>query len=118
LKYAALTRSCRLRRGSHLIRHGTNYCDEGIIRRYFHWWDAEEILKIRLPLNKSPDFVAWHYEKSGIFLVRSAYKLAMSISHNKHEIGSSSAPSGDMAVWRKLEVADLAECSGFSMEAY
>jgi hypothetical protein len=102
LKPAAPTRSCRLRRVSHLIQHDTNDWDEGIIRRYFHSWDAEEILKIRLPLNKSPDFVARHYEKSGIFSVRSAYRLAMSISHNTQEIGSSTAPSGDRVVWRRL----------------
>jgi hypothetical protein len=41
--------------------------------------DIQEVLKIRLSDRVPEDFVAWYYEKSGIFLVRSAYHLAVQI---------------------------------------
>jgi hypothetical protein len=71
LKLSGSRRSCRLRRVSQLMREGTNDWDEARIRQFFHSWDAEEILKIKLPVTKVQDLVAWHYEKSGVFSVRS-----------------------------------------------
>ena len=65
----------------------------GKSRSYFFPWDATEILKIKLSACKVNDVIAWHNEKSGIFTVCSAYRLAMSISHNLGAEGSSSAPT-------------------------
>jgi hypothetical protein len=56
---------------------GTNEWDEGMLRCYMFPWDVDEVLKIKLPLNRGPDCVAWQNEKSGIFTVRSAYMLAI-----------------------------------------
>jgi len=47
-----------LRRVAQLIRPSVNDWDEGKIRSIFHPWDAEDILKIKLPLNKTEDVVA------------------------------------------------------------
>ncbi|XP_073360706.1 uncharacterized protein [Aegilops tauschii subsp. strangulata] len=43
----------------------------------FNPCDATEILKIKVPRREVEDCVAWHYEKSGMFSVSSAYELAM-----------------------------------------
>jgi hypothetical protein len=51
--------------------------DEGVIRSCMHPVDANEVLKIRLTDRGKEDCIAWHYEKSGTFTVRSAYKLAL-----------------------------------------
>jgi hypothetical protein len=82
-------RTCRLRRVSQLIRHGTNDWDESRVKQFFHAWDANEIVKIKLPANKILDAIAWHYDKLGVFSVRSVYRLALSRSQNLEVEGSS-----------------------------
>jgi hypothetical protein len=42
------------------------------------------VLKIRLSERVLEDYVAWHYEKAGIFSVRSAYHLAVQIDKDSH----------------------------------
>lgn len=44
-----------------------------LVRRYFYACDVEEILKIKIPCNACQDCVAWNFEKSGLFSVKSAY---------------------------------------------
>jgi hypothetical protein len=46
--------------------------------------------------------VAWHYENSGYFSVRSAYRLGMQIEHDLGSSSSSAAPDGDRVVWKQL----------------
>jgi len=67
--------------------------DETLVRRYFYACDVEKILKIKIPRNACLDQVAWNFEKTGIFFVRSAYRLAMRREHGEGEIGSSSTPA-------------------------
>ena len=50
--------------------------NETLIRQTFLFHEAEEILGIRIPELEGEDILAWHFEKNGIFSVRSAYKLA------------------------------------------
>jgi ribonuclease HI len=95
-------RVCRLRRVSQLMRPNSNEWDEGKLRRFFQPWDVDEILKVRLPLNKAPDWVAWQYEKTGIFTARSAYRLALTRSLDLDSMGSSASASGERGVWKKL----------------
>jgi hypothetical protein len=70
-------RPCRLRKVSHLIRQGSGSWDEAVVHRYFYPWDVDEILKMKLPSVDMSDCVDWHYEKSGLFSVKSAYRLAL-----------------------------------------
>jgi hypothetical protein len=63
LKPSVPARTCRLRRVAQLMRPGSNEWDDGTLHRFFYPWDANEIRKIKLPVNKSPDWVAWHYER-------------------------------------------------------
>jgi hypothetical protein len=46
---------------------------------YLYPHDAEEVLKIRLSERNYEDYIAWHYEKSGLFTVKSAYHLALQL---------------------------------------
>jgi hypothetical protein len=102
LKPSGATRTCRLRRVSQLMRPGCNEWDVGILRRFFYPWDADDILKIKLPAIKTQDWVVWNYENSGVFLVRSTYRLALMRATNMDELGSSSERGGERKVWLKI----------------
>lgn len=81
-----------------------------LINQIFHKFDADEICKIRLPSNEVDDCVAWHYEKAGVFTVKSAYKLADSLRRNETAAGSSSANDpGDRSVWDVIWKANVPE---------
>jgi hypothetical protein len=102
MKPSRPVRACRLRWVSHLMSRGSNEWDDGTLRRYFFPWDVDEIMKIRLPATKRPDWVAWQYEKFGVFSVSSAYRLALERAHNLNEVGTSSAASGERSAWSKI----------------
>jgi hypothetical protein len=95
-------RPCRLRKVSHLIRQGSGSWHEAVVHRYFYPWDVDEILKMKLPSVDMSDSVAWHYEKFGLFSVKSAYRLALMIDHDLGSSGSSTAPDGGRMVWKNL----------------
>jgi hypothetical protein len=87
---------------SQLMHQGSNEWDEGMLRRYFYPWDVEEILKIKLSANKRPDWVAWPYEKSGVFSVRSAYRMALIRAQDLDDMGSSTSASGERSAWKQI----------------
>ena len=66
LKPIGPSRMCRLRWVHYLI-DDNGYWDETAVRRYFYPCDAAEIFSIKLPEQRTADFVACHYEKTGIF---------------------------------------------------
>jgi hypothetical protein len=47
-----------------------------MLRSCFLPHDVDEVRKIRLS-DQAEDTIAWYYEKTGIFTVQSAYKLAL-----------------------------------------
>ena len=63
-----------------------------LIHKYFWPYDAEQILAIKLPLSRTEDFIAWQHEKSGVYSVKSAYKLAKDIQGE--EAGTRQMSSG------------------------
>lgn len=67
---------CRLRWVSQLIDPVRMVWKEEMVRDVFWPHDAEYILNIRLPTRPAEDFVAWSYERTGVYSVRSAYRLA------------------------------------------
>jgi hypothetical protein len=69
-------------------------------------YDAEEVLKIRLPKFDTEDFVSWPQEKSGIFSVRSAYKLALDEKTAIHT-NSSHSSNGDRRLWKSIWKANV-----------
>lgn len=56
-----------------LFIQGTRRWNEEMVRDSFVHWDAEEILKIKPGVRMMEDTIAWNYERTGIFSVRSAY---------------------------------------------
>jgi hypothetical protein len=68
--------------------------DEQVVRSCMYPVDADEVLNMRLT-DRSEDFIAWNYEKNGIFSVRSTYRLAIEIEQdNRPQVGSSSSADG------------------------
>lgn len=72
LKVTGKKENTRLRLVSDLFGNGSNGWNENLIENIFLPHDAEEILKIKVPSSGGNDFIAWHYEKHGVFSVKSA----------------------------------------------
>ena len=49
------------------------------VNQIFYPFDAEAICNIKIPRENVEDCLAWNYEKTGMFTVKSAYKLAYSL---------------------------------------
>ena len=62
-------------RVSELIMGATASWNRQVIQENFMPIDARVILEIPLCTRNIPDFWAWHYEKHGVFSVKSAYKM-------------------------------------------
>jgi len=75
--------------------------NEPLISKMFLFHEAEEILNLRIPVSEGDDILAWHYEKSGIFSVRSAYKLALE-GRSKNNCGTSMSADRKIydAIWK------------------
>ena len=101
-----------------LMIQGTKEWDEQRICHLLFEDDVEAVLKNRIPQIYMGDFPAWNYENNGFFTVKSAYKLAWSLSDlGVRNNASSSAPDG----WEKnlgclLEDWCTAENKKFRME--
>lgn len=96
------TRACRLRRVEHLIDQEGRAWDETLLRRYFYPCDVAEIMKIKIPWSRCADWLAWNFEKSGMFTVKSAYRLAFQLKHGSDRTESSSRPEGGRRLWKNI----------------
>ncbi|KAK1563015.1 hypothetical protein Q3G72_020842 [Acer saccharum] len=72
--------------------------NEPLIRRNFLPDEAELILSIPLSALSKRDLVLWHFDKNGIFSVKSAYRVAIS-AMRRFEASCSSGPHPR---WKKL----------------
>jgi hypothetical protein len=81
-----------------------NACwDEELVRFVFDPDDAKEILSI--PIRpEMEDWVAWHFDSKGVFSVKSAYRLGVSLRDARmhHDTSSSAAPAAIDPLWNKL----------------
>jgi ribonuclease HI len=60
-------------------------------------------LQLKPPDASNKDFLAWHYEKNGVFSVRSAYKLAYFLKYNQiSKPSSSSREEGTRDLWKLI----------------
>ena len=85
---------------SELILTGPKRWNENLVRHLFYPHDAEETLRLRIPSSGEGDFVAWHFEKSRMFLVKSAYKLALMLKEQKEDEGQyNEATLGERKIW-------------------
>jgi ribonuclease HI len=82
---------------------------EEVVREVFREQDAEEIMRIRLPSKPTEDFISWFYEKSGLFSVRSAYKLARELKdvNDGHGKQSSSDNQQGRPLWKEFQKLPL-----------
>lgn len=77
--------------------------NEELVRRIFYPLDAEEILRIQLPHSPEEDFIAWHYDKVGMFTIFSAYKLALQAQiRADEEVAQCSNGDGDRKLWKNI----------------
>lgn len=97
----------RVRWVTELIDPRTNSWDIGLLKALFFAPDVDMIRKIKLPRRGHEDLVAWHYEDTGIFSVRSAYRLAFNDSHQAPAGSTSTAPAGDRSLWNLIWKADV-----------
>jgi ribonuclease HI len=73
-----------------------------------HPKDADWILNLKLPSEKCDDFFAWHYERSGIFSVKSAYRLAYNLNHGiRWNAGGSTRPDNSRNLWKPIWSANV-----------
>jgi hypothetical protein len=88
---------------SQLMVPGQREWDENVLQTCLYPHDAVEVLKNRPMQNSEEDFIAWFYEKTGIFTVKSAYKLAQDLEHMaSHDIGTSSNTSGVRPMYQEI----------------
>jgi hypothetical protein len=59
-----------------LFGDGINGWNNQLVKDIFLPHDAEQILKIKVPDHDMEDTIAWQFEKSGMFTIKSAYHLA------------------------------------------
>lgn len=89
---------------SELINPITNKWDEELVMQTFSPEDTRIILQIPIQ-DHLEDFTAWHYDKKGIFSVKSAYKVAMDCAARESRSGltstSSAAEEDGGFDWRK-----------------
>jgi hypothetical protein len=80
LKITSERKSSRLIKVKSLIGSDQHW-NEDLMKATFSPHDADQILSIKLPMELCKDVAAWNYEKSRIFSIRSAYKLAYNLAH-------------------------------------
>jgi hypothetical protein len=90
------------------MRPGRREWDEKVVHTCFFPHDADAILRIRLWGRDEEDFIAWNYERSGLFSVRSAYKLALELDQaNIHHDSCSSVPNGSRSLYKEIWSANV-----------
>jgi ribonuclease HI len=87
---------------SELINQDTRTWKEDLVRSIFHPADADHILQIKLPKVSGEDYIAWNYEKHGIFTVKSAYRLAQDLQDRNHGEGMSNRQAGERDLWKLI----------------
>lgn len=93
----------RVRWVSQLMKQDSREWDVNMLEACLFQHDIDEVMKIRLSDRVQEDYVAWHYEKSGLFTVRSAYHLAVRLDQQEHrEVGSSSHADGSRRLYNKI----------------
>ncbi|PNT75005.1 hypothetical protein BRADI_1g26161v3 [Brachypodium distachyon] len=97
-----IPRAPESKRVEDLINQDNNTWNTQLVQSVFHAFDAQEILKIKLLPAGNDDFIAWHYEKSGIFTVRSAYRLGLNLKQNLTSTGASGCPDSGRKLWDNI----------------
>lgn len=92
-------RNCRLNKVADFL-DANGAWKVNLLEQFFCHVDLEVILKIRTSPRQREYFIAWPFEKSGSFTVRSAYHLAMGDHMDRFSQGASSTcPGGERGMW-------------------
>jgi hypothetical protein len=93
----------RIRWVSQLMKPGRRERDDRVIKTCTYPHDANEVMKIRLSERDDKNFLAWHYERTWLFIVQSVYKLALEGEHAEmRQTSSSSHPDGTRPLYKKI----------------
>ena len=74
---------------------------DAVIQKYFYDMDAHVIKNIPLSFTRQDDFWAWHYERNGIFSVKSAYRMFVHIRNQFDDWLDSSAGNSDIEGYKR-----------------
>ncbi|KAM0908155.1 hypothetical protein ACQ4PT_015643 [Festuca glaucescens] len=93
---------CRLRWVSDFLNPDGTW-NMQLLMRWFLPIDIREIVKIRTSARNENDFVAWNPEPTGVFTVKSAYRLAFEMQQRENgRLTTSARPSGDSPEWKMI----------------
>jgi hypothetical protein len=82
--------------------------NEQLLKECLYPYHVNEVLKIRLSERIPDDHIAWFYERSGIFTVRSAYKLAVEAERDEESrAGSSARMDGSRLLYGEIWSANV-----------
>jgi hypothetical protein len=98
-----------LTRVHELIDPASGWWDEELVRATFWHEDAEVILSV--PVHEGmDDMLVWHYNRNGIFSVKSAYKVYIADRDQNRANGQSGSSSASLAsgdqIWKRLWKVD------------
>ncbi|KAJ1288062.1 hypothetical protein BS78_02G060100 [Paspalum vaginatum] len=79
-----------------LIDHTSMQWKEDVIQKYFYEMDARIIKNIPLSYCRQDCFWAWHYERNGIFSVKSAYRMLVHIRNQRQDWLDSKPENSDI----------------------
>jgi hypothetical protein len=98
----------RIRRVNQLLKPDGKSWNETLVSKVCYLQDADWILNLKLPVTPCDDFVAWHYETSGIFSVKSVYRLAYNLKNNiRWRAGNSENPDNSRRIWEVIWKANV-----------
>jgi hypothetical protein len=98
----------RIRWVSQLMQPGHREWDLQVLNSCLYPRDVDEVCKIRLSERIEEDMIAWHYEKPGIFTVRSAYQLGLKMEQEEQmQMGSSAMVGGHRPLYKRIWFAPV-----------
>ena len=86
-----------------LIDQDTTTWNVELIREIFHPDDVKEILSIPLRADME-DWLAWHFDSKGVFSVKSAYRLGITLREEQanRTTSNSASPTTANPIWKKI----------------
>jgi hypothetical protein len=103
LKASPKEASARIRRVGQLLTQNPRKWNEELIKKICDPEDVMWILKQKIPSEPCEDLLAWHYERTGEFLVKSVYRLAYNILNGtRWRASASSAHDHTRNVWKGI----------------
>jgi hypothetical protein len=98
----------RIRWVAQLMVPGRREWDVPLLRTVLFPHEVQDVLKVRLSDRAQDDHIAWFYEKTGVFSVKSAYHLAMSLGClNLDQPGCSARADGSRPVFKCIWSANV-----------